>query len=130
MLSSTIARTSAKAMFDAMYAQAPQGNVLPPSAVIDDKIVQQTHISFLRQCSFPTEDWMVGAPSSHVSPPERVAAPAVPTQRRPGAKIAPAGAKNAPVLPVIEEGVEIVEDDPDLMYSPATPPAAPLYRAD
>ena len=130
MLSSTIARTSAKAMFDAMYAQAPQGSILPPSAVIDDKIVQQTHISFLRQCSFPTEDWMVGAPSSHVLPPERVVAPTFQARYGPGAKIALDGAKNAPVLPVIEEEVAIVEDDPDLMYSPSTPPAAPLYRAD
>lgn len=66
MLSSTIARTTAKAMFDAMYAHSPSGAVLPPSSVVDEQLVQQTHISFLGQHAFPTEEWLIGAPTSHV----------------------------------------------------------------
>ena len=129
MLSSTIARTTAKAMFDAMYAQAPQGGVLPPSSVIDENIVRQTHISFLQQTGFPVDDWLVGAPSSHVPTPVpprvSIAVPVGENRQQPSAKAASGGAKTAPVLPIAVEEDELDEVELDLPYSPATPPAVP-----
>ena len=58
MLSSTITRTTAKAIFDAMYAHSPQGSVLPPSSVISPGTVAQTHVSFLGQSLFSLQ--MIG----------------------------------------------------------------------
>ena len=65
MLSSTITRTTAKAIFDAMYAHSPTGSVLPPSSVISPDTVAQTHVSFLGQSLFPTDDWIAASRASH-----------------------------------------------------------------
>ena len=56
-------------MFDAMYVHSAAGEILLPSAIIDDRIVQCTRVSFLGQNAFPTEEWSIGAPTSHVQPP-------------------------------------------------------------
>ena len=65
MLSSTITRTTAKAIFDSMYAHSPQGSVLPPSSVISPETVAQTQISFLGQSLFPTDEWNASIRASH-----------------------------------------------------------------
>lgn len=92
MLSSTIARTTAKAMFDAMYVHSPQGAVLPPSAVISPDVVAQTHVSFLGQMAFPAEDWHAAAPASHVE--------VVSSKERQKLRTEARGVTSAPPLPV------------------------------
>ena len=104
MLSSTLARTSAKAMFDAMYAHAPDGAVLPPSSVIAPEVIAQTHLSFLGQMNFPTEDWACGARASHAVVSSPVSPPSDVSRER---------AKIASSLPVVSELTP-----EDLAYSP------------
>ncbi len=68
MLSATLNRAIARAIFDSLYAHSPQGDVLPPSARVDGDTAAGLHAHFLGQNLFPTDNWTGAAPASPVPP--------------------------------------------------------------
>ncbi len=67
MLSATLNRAIARAIFDSLYAHSPQGDVLPPAARIDPDAAEALHSHFLQQGLFPNDAWTGAAPAAPLS---------------------------------------------------------------
>jgi hypothetical protein len=129
MLSATITRTTAKAIFDSMYAHSPSGSVLPPSAVISPDLVSQTCVSFLGQSLFPTDSWLAASRASHA---DITGSPIRATRRQAGVSPTLPLATDSPThssvqptdSPYLPENMAYSPQSP-LTYSPYRPPTPP-----